>query len=89
MQSQGDGWYAQVGYYINKWQPWFGYEKWDADASNDKGDFDAYRVGLTYYFAGHNANIKIGYEHFEADEEFTGMTEDTIDTILVGAYMTY
>ncbi|MHC4256710.1 MAG: porin [Planctomycetota bacterium] len=88
-QSQGDGWYVQAGYYINKWQPWVGYETWDSDASNDKGDFDALRVGLTYFYAGHNANIKIGYEHFKADEDFTGKKEDSIDTLLVGVYMTY
>lgn len=88
-QSQGNGWYAQAGYYINKWQPWVGYETWDSDASNDKGSFDAYRIGLTYFFAGHNANIKIGYEHFEADEDFTGTKEDSIDTFLAGVYITY
>jgi hypothetical protein len=84
-QSQGDGFYGQMGYYINKWQPWMMYEQWDADAAADAGDWQAYRVGLTYFFKGQNANIKAGYEKMTTD---TPGRED-IDTFVVGIYMTY
>lgn len=88
-QSQGSGWYVQAGYYINKWQPWVEYETWDSDAASQKGDYDSYRVGLTYFYAGHNANFKVGYEHFEADVNFTGKTEKEINTLVAGVYITY
>ena len=84
-QTQGSGYYAQTGYYINKWQPWFLYEDWDADGNNDAGDWSAYRVGLSYFFAGHNANVKIGYEN--TDNKTPGAND--IQTFVLGAYITF
>ena len=84
-QSQGSGYYAQLGYYINKWQPWVGYEQWDADAAEGAGDWEAFRLGLTYFVAGQNANIKAGYEVLKNDTP----GEEDIDTFMVGMYMTY
>lgn len=84
-QSQGSGFYGQMGYYINKWQPWMMYEQWNADAANDAGDWQAYRFGVSYFIKGHNANIKAGYEKMTTD---TPGLQD-IDTVVVGLYMTY
>ena len=84
-QTQGKGYYAQAGYYINKWQPWFLYEDWDADGNNDAGDWSAYRVGLSYFFAGHNANVKVGYEN--TDNKTPGA--NGIQTFVLGAYITF
>jgi hypothetical protein len=89
-QSQGDGYYIQAGYYINQWQPWFLYEEWDGDSSiNDAGDYDSFRIGVSYFFKGHNANVKLGYEKFSSDVNFSGTTEDEIETIVLGFYTTY
>jgi hypothetical protein len=89
-QSQGDGYYFQAGYYINQWQPWFEYEEWDGDSSiNDAGDYDSFRIGISYFFKGHNANVKLGYEKFSSDVNFSGKTEDEIETIVLGFYTTY
>jgi len=88
-QSQGDGWYFQTGYYINKWQPWVEYETWDGDANSNLGNYDSFRIGISYFLKGHNANIKLGYESFSPDEDFSGTTEDSIDTIILGFYTTY
>jgi hypothetical protein len=89
-QSQGNGWYVQAGYYINKWQPWVEYEEWDSDSfSGDFGSYSQYRVGISYFFKGHNANIKLGYEYTDPDENFAGTTEDDTNTIVLGFYTTY
>jgi hypothetical protein len=88
-QSQGDGYYFQAGYYINQWQPWFEYEEWDGDADSDLGDYDSFRIGVSYFLKGHNANIKLGYESFSPDQNFTGTNEDEIETIVLGLYTTY
>jgi hypothetical protein len=89
-QAQGNGWYVQAGYYINKWQPWVEYEEWDGDAfSGDFGNYSQYRVGVSYFFKGHNANVKLGYEYTDPDENFSGTTEDDTNTIVLGFYTTY
>ena len=89
-QSQGDGYYIQAGYYINQWQPWFLYEEWDGDSSiNDAGDYDSFRIGVSYFFKGHNANVKVGYEKFSSDVNFSNTTEDEIETFVLGFYTTY
>lgn len=89
--AQGDGWYLQGGYLINnaKWQPWFLYEDFGADDPSGKGSYDLLRLGVSYFMAGHNANIKVGYETFNADAPIGSSTEDKIDSFLVGFYTTY
>jgi len=88
--TEGDGYYFQAGYFINNFQPWAEYEKWSADAAANGGDYDAYRIGLSYFLKGHNANVKIGYENISTDYTFSGTTsEDSIGTFLVGLYVTY
>lgn len=89
-QAEGDGFYVQTGYFIPSlgglpggWQPWFYYEQWDAGL--DEGSYDAYRVGLTYVWKGHNANIKVGYEKVEPE----GANQPDIDTFGIGVFMTY
>jgi hypothetical protein len=89
-ETQGDGFYGQIGYYLTdyKVQPWFGYDYWKSDASSDIGSFSSYRFGGTYFFKGHNANVKVGYEYFKAKEDVPG-EEDKIHTFVVGFYVTY
>ncbi|MGA6927337.1 MAG: porin [Desulfosarcina sp.] len=91
LRTQGDGWYAQAGYYFEnlKLQPWLAYETWATDAAGDVGGYDGWRVGLTYFFQGHNANIKAGYESINTDANIAGSNQDSIDTFLVGFYITY
>ncbi len=88
-QAQGDGFYLQAGYFINNWQPWIGYEVWESDGVSDRGSFQLLRFGLSYFIKGHNANLKVGYEVVEADEDFTGTREDTLETFVTGLYVTY
>jgi hypothetical protein len=90
-QTQGDGWYMQTGYLINDWnlQPWAAYEVWNTDASDSTGSFDAWRIGLSYFFKGHNANIKAGYESLKSDTNIGSSSEDTVNSFLVGFYITY
>lgn len=89
LRSEGDGFYVQAGYFLNGWQPWVEYETWDAAATTGQGDYDAYRVGISYYFKGQNANVKFGLESFNSDNAFSGTTEDSINTIVLGFYTTY
>ncbi|HFQ89309.1 MAG TPA: porin [Desulfobulbus sp.] len=84
-QAQGSGFYGQIGYYIDKWQPWLMYEQWDSDGANDAGDWHAYRIGLSYFIKGHNANVKVGYEKLTNDTP----GEEDVDTFVVGFYVTY
>lgn len=88
-ETQGNGWYMQVGYLIESWnlQPWAAYASWDAD--DDRGSFYDWQAGLTYFFKGHNANIKAGYEHLKSDENMGSSDEDTINTFLLGLYVTF
>ncbi len=85
VDSQGNGFYAQIGYYIHQWQPWVGYEQWESDGIDDAGSWQSFRVGLSYFIKGHNANIKAGYEKVTNDTP----GEEDIDTFAIGFYMTY
>lgn len=89
LNAQGDGFYLQVGYFTNNWQPWIEYEDWSSDDGLDIGSFTTTRLGITRFFKGHNANIKLGYEMFEADTMIGGTTEDSIDSLVLGFYTTY
>lgn len=88
-QSQGDGFYFQAGYYINRWQPWAELESWTADADSGKGSYDLYRLGLTYFIEGHHANVKAGVEQFEADAPIGSSTADSVTSFVLGVYLTY
>ncbi|HMB68279.1 MAG TPA: porin, partial [bacterium] len=46
MHAQGNGLYAQAGYYINDWQPWGEFEMWSSDADDDTGSVSQFRLGL-------------------------------------------
>jgi hypothetical protein len=89
-QTAGDGVYAQIGYYLPDWdiQPWASFDYWASDDSDDIGSFAAYRIGITYFFKGHNANVKMGFERFEADKKVAGQ-EDEINTFVTGFYVTF
>lgn len=87
--SQGDGFYVQGGYFVNNWQPWVEYETWSSDDAMDVGSYKTYRLGITRFLMGHNANIKLGYEKFKADTDIGGTMEDSIDSLVVGFYTTY
>ena len=90
-QAEGDGFYVQGGYLLSnkKWQPWFLYEDWSADAASGKGSYDMWRLGISYFMAGHNANVKAGIESFSADANIGTSTEDSIDSFVIGFYTTY
>jgi len=89
MQVQGDGYYAQAGYLIGNWQPWIGCEAWDADAQSSKGDYSLYRIGVTYFIEGQSANVKAGYEVFEADAKIGTSNDDSASTFLLGFYYNF
>ena len=90
-QAEGDGFYVQAGYLMSnkKWQPWFLYDSWSADAASGKGSFDLWRIGVSYFMQGHNANVKFGYESFSTDANIGSSNEDTIGSFVVGLYTTY
>jgi hypothetical protein len=89
-ETSGDGVYAQVGYFLPEWniQPWYGFDYWDSDGSNDIGSFTSDRIGITYFFKFHNANMKMGFERFEAEQSVPG-EEDEINTFVTGFYVTF
>jgi hypothetical protein len=89
-QTSGDGFYGQIGYYLPDWdiQPWASVDYWASDDSDDIGSFTAYRIGITYFFKGHNANVKMGFERFEAKENISGQ-EDDINTFVTAFYVTF
>lgn len=89
LRSEGDGFYVQAGYFQNNWQPWVAYETWDSEATSGQGDYDSYRVGITYFFKGHNANVKAGFESFNSDINFSGTNEDSSTAFILGFYITY
>lgn len=89
LQSQGSGFYVQAGWTVGKWQPWVEYETWDADATTNVGSCDNVRIGVTYLLKGHNANIKVGWEQFSVDVPFSGTTEDSIGSLVLGFFTTY
>ncbi|NNF40801.1 MAG: hypothetical protein HKN64_05435 [Woeseiaceae bacterium] len=89
LRSEGDGFYVQAGYFQNNWQPWVEYENWDSEATSGQGDYDAYRVGISYFFKGHNANVKAGFETVNSDINFSGTSEDSITSFIIGFFITY
>lgn len=89
LRSEGDGFYVQAGYFQNNWQPWIEYENWDSKATSGQGDYDAYRVGISYFFKGHNANVKAGFETVNSDINFSGTSEDSITSFIIGFFITY
>ncbi len=90
-ETEGKGFYVQSGYYLENLnlQPWALYESWYSDASDDAGSWSAWRVGLSYFIKGHNANIKVGLERFSAAEKIGGSADKNIDTFLIGFYVSY
>jgi hypothetical protein len=65
------------------------FERWDSDASDDVGSWLAWRVGVSYFIKGHNANIKVGFEQFRADEKIGGTADKNIESFLIGFYVSY
>jgi len=91
VQSQGSGYFMQAGFLVNKWQPWVGYESWDSDAEDGAGSITGTRIGITYFFQGHTANVKFGYEMMESDTPFSGAggSDDKINTFVAGFYLDF
>ena len=48
-----------------------------------------YRLGVTYFFDGHHANVKAGIEQFKADADIGASNEDSITSLVLGLYLTY
>jgi hypothetical protein len=90
-ETEGQGFYVQSGYFINNLnlQPWALYESWYSDASDDLGSWSGWRVGLSYFIKGHNANIKVGFEQFRADDKIGGTADKNIESFLIGFYVSY
>ena len=90
-ETEGKGFYVQSGYYLENLniQPWALFERWYSDASDDVGSWSAWRVGLSYFFKGHNANIKVGFEQFTADEKIGGTADKDFETFLISLYVSY
>ena len=91
-ETEGKGFYVQSGYYFENLhlQPWALFERWDSNASDDLGSWSAWRVGLNYFFKGHNANIKVGFEQFSAARNIGRTSDDkNIESFLVGFYLSY
>ncbi len=84
-QVQGDGFYIQTGYLMGNWQPFFGYEQWNSDGVADAGSWDAIKGGVTYYFKGHNANVKAGVE--KVGNDLVGAND--ITTAIINFNITY
>jgi hypothetical protein len=90
-ETEGEGLYVQSGYYLEdlNLQPWALFECWDSDASDDVGSWSAWRVGVSYFIKGHNANIKVGFEQFRAAEKIGGAADKNIESFLIGFYVSY
>ena len=90
-ETEGEGFYVQGGYYLENLnlQPWALFERWDSDASDDVGSWAAWRVGVSYFIKGHNANVKMGFEQFMADEKIGGTADKNIESFLIGFYVSY
>lgn len=89
-QAEGSGYYVQAGYFIPKigdlpggWQPWVLFDSWDAGLP--AGSYEAVRVGLTYVWKGHNANLKLAYERLSPEES----SQPEVDTVGLGLYLLY
>ena len=87
-RAQGDGFFAQTGFYVKKLQPWIGYEQWSSDADDDRGSYKAYRAGLNYFLKGHDAKLVAGFERFEPDVALSP-AQDAIHSFVVGVYLDY
>lgn len=89
LQAQGDGFFAQAGYYFPdlRLQPWVLYEEWDSDAPDGAGSYNNARVGVTYFARGQNLNFKIGYERTRLDASPNG--DRNSNSIVTGVYMTF
>jgi len=86
---QGSGFYVQGGLLVkDKWQPWAEFEQWASDGVEDAGSFTIYRVGVSYFIEGQNANLKLGFENLSTEVPIVG-EEDSQKTILLGTYITY
>jgi hypothetical protein len=90
-ETEGKGFYVQSGYYFENLnlQPWALFERWYSDASDDVGSWSAWRAGVSYFIKGHNANIKVGFEQFRADEKIGGTADKNIESFLIGFYVSY
>ncbi len=88
-QAEGEGYYVQAGYLVKNVQPWVEFEQWDSKAADDKGSYNMMRAGISYFIKGHNANIKAGYERLNADTTLGSTDEDTINSFVMGCYVTY
>jgi len=91
LETLNNGWHIQAGYFISDWnlQPWGSYQIWKKNSLYKNGTFNTWQLGMSYFIKGHNANITIGYERFNADAESADAGDDTIDWILTGFSISY
>jgi hypothetical protein len=89
-QAEGSGYYVQAGYFLpgilklpGGLQPWALFERWDA--GDDAGSYRAVRLGLSYAWKGHNANVKLAFERLTPKDANKPRT----DTAGLGLYLLY
>jgi hypothetical protein len=94
--TEGKGIYVQSGYYFRDWkvQPWAAYEFWHA--TNELGRWEAYRLGLSYFFKVHglDASLKLGYERVDTAQDIGSSStdnsgKDSINTVVLGLNLTF
>ena len=94
-QLQGSGFYGQLGFLINqKWQPWILYETFASDSDDTAsfqvdGNYDTYRIGLSWFLDGQHANIKAGYEMVNMKQKLEGTDKDNLSSFVLGFFTTY
>ena len=86
-QSQGAGFYGQVGYFVSDVQPWVAYEDWKSDAAQGLGGFQAYRAGVNYYVKGPDVKVVAGYERFDPKVALSGGAQGKVQTFVLGLYV--
>ena len=83
--ATGMGMYGQAGLLVQKvWQPWVEFEMFSSDDKDNKGNYNAIRVGATRYLAGQSANIKVGVEIASADNPLIAAGNNKEDSALTG-----
>ncbi len=87
-ETEGKGFYVQAGYYLPQWrlQPWAAYEQWNATQSF--GRWNAFRVGVSYFFEGDRSSLKLGYERVNTEEDIGSSPtlnsgKDSINTVAI------
>lgn len=84
--ATGTGIYGQAGLLVAQvWQPWAEFETFASDADDDRGSYNAFRLGITRYIAGQAANVKLGVEVLSAETPLIAEGTESEDSALTAA----